>query len=57
MTLLPGIRIGLKGDSMAFNVLNANPVTGYINTYGPSYKNVTDILSGRVLAAGGILTF
>ncbi len=50
-------RCRLEGRFDAFNALNANPVTGYTQTFGTSYKKISDILSGRVLAAGGSLSF
>ena len=50
-------RYRLEGRFDAFNALNVNPVVAYNNTYGSSYKKITDILSGRVLAFGGSLSF
>ena len=50
-------RYRLEGRIDAFNVLNASPVTAYTQTHGANYLKVTDILSGRVIAAGGTFSF
>jgi Carboxypeptidase regulatory-like domain len=41
----------------AFNVTNANTVTGQTQTYGASYGRVSDIILGRVFAIGGTFSF
>jgi len=47
----------LQGQFDAFNVMNSNAITGITQTFGPSYGRISDILSGRVLAIGGTLSF
>jgi hypothetical protein len=47
----------LQGQFDAFNVTNANTVTGQTQTFGASYGRVSDIVLGRVFAIGGTLTF
>jgi hypothetical protein len=47
----------LQGQFDMFNATNANPITGVNQTFGTSYGRVTDILSARVFAVGGTLSF
>ena len=50
-------RYRLEGRLDIFNSLNANPVVAYVQTHGANYQRVSDILSGRVVAAGATFTF
>lgn len=47
----------LQGQFDAFNVTNANTVTGQTQTFGASYGRVSDIVLGRVYAIGGTFSF
>ena len=40
-----------------YNVFNANPVLGTNNTFGPTYRNATDVLGPRVVRLGAQLDF
>lgn len=50
-------RYRLEGRFDIFNAMNANPVVAYVQTHGANYQRVSDILSGRVIAAGGTFSF
>jgi hypothetical protein len=50
-------KVRVQGQLDIFNALNANPVTGYTQTFGASYQSVSNILSARIFQIGGTLTF
>jgi Carboxypeptidase regulatory-like domain len=50
-------KVRVQAQFDIFNALNANPVTGYTQTFGASYQNVSNILSARIMQIGGTLTF
>ena len=50
-------KVTLQGQFDVFNAFNANPVTGYTQTFGASYQSVSSILSARIIQVGGTFTF
>ena len=50
-------RVRVQGTLDLFNALNANPILAVNNTYGPSWRNVQQILDGRVLKFGAQVDF
>jgi hypothetical protein len=47
----------LTGNLDVYNVLNAGNVLNMNTTYGPSWTNATQILSGRLLRVGAQFDF
>jgi hypothetical protein len=47
----------LRGNLDVYNVLNASNVLNMNTTYGPTWQNVTQILSGRLLRVGAQFDF
>ncbi len=45
-------RVEIRPEVSVFNALNANPVTGQINTFGANLDRVTAILPGRLVRFG-----
>jgi len=44
--------VEIRPEVAIFNALNANPVTGQINAFGPNLDRVTAILPGRLVRFG-----
>jgi hypothetical protein len=50
-------RADFRPEIDLFNMLNANPVTGQTNTFGPSLNNATAILPPRLIRIGVVAKF
>jgi len=50
-------KLRVQGTLDLFNALNASPILAVNNTYGPSWRNVQQILDGRLLKFGAQVNF
>ena len=45
-------RVRLQPQVDFYNLLNANNILGYNNTYGPAWQRPTSIMQGRIVKLG-----